>query len=342
MQLALLVKSHPNARYAQSMLMLAVRECECLLFALNAKTDVRVETLAGTPFLILDVQSMPEEDWAYLARHSAVALAAVCEGEWLKPVVFPTPQYLDADLSQVLKYKGKTNPDFTRLMLNCARSASAFARSQEPLTVLDPICGRGTSLFCALETGDCAIGIETDEKAIHEADVYFIHSLQYHRYKHRREEHSLTLTGGGAVREYRYTFANSPEVYKQGRTLSMRLIRGDTRQTDAILGAEQCHLIVADLPYGVQHAPREGRGVCSPETLLREALPAYRKTLKQGGAIALAFNTYTLPRETVLALVQAAGFTPMQEPPFESFAHWVEQAVNRDLVVAVKGPAPKP
>jgi hypothetical protein len=34
--------------------------------------------------------------------------------------------------------------------------------------------------------------------------------------------------------------------------------------------------------------------------------------------------------------MSAAGFTPLTQPPFVGFAHWVEQAVNRDMVIAVK------
>lgn len=336
MQFALLVKSHANARYAQSLQKLAALECECLLSALNIRAVVAMETIAGTSFLTVETDSFDEEAWAYLSRHSGIAFAAIRDGEWLKPLALRRRAYLEPDLSQVLKYKGKTNADFTAMMVHCARSASAFALTATPLRVMDPICGRGTSLFCALEEGDCAIGVETDEKAVHEADTYFEKYLQYHRYKHKREERSLTLRGGGAMREYRYTLANDAERYKQGETLTLRLIRGDTTRADEIVGAEGCHLIVGDLPYGVQHAPHEGHGSATLETLLHKAMPAYAKALLPGGAIAIAFNTYTLPRETLVREMTAAGLVPLMQPPFNDFTHWVEQAVNRDMVVAQK------
>lgn len=335
-QFALLVKSHANARYAQSLQKLAVLECECLLSALNVRADVAIETIAGTPFLTVETDSLNEEAWAYLSRHSGIAFAAVRDGEWLKPLALHRKTYLDSDLSQVLKYKGKTNADFTAMMLHCARSASVFALATTPLRVLDPICGRGTSLFCALEEGDCAIGVETDEKAVHEADTYFEKYLQYHRYKHKREERSLTLRGGGAMKEYRYTLANDVEHYKQADTLTLRLIRGDTTRADEVVGAEGCHLIVGDLPYGVQHAPHEGHGMATLETLLKKAMPAYARALLPGGAIAIAFNTYTLPKETLVREMTVSGLVPLIQTPFNDFSHWVEQAVNRDMVVAQK------
>ena len=50
----------------------------------------------------------------------------------------------------------------------------------------------------------------------------------------------------------------------------------------------------------------------------------------------MAFNTFTLKRESVCAALQSAGFKSLREPPFDDFSHWVEQAVNRDMVIAVK------
>lgn len=336
MQFALLVKSHSNVRYAQSLLKLAVLECQCMLCALNAKAEVRIESLAGTPFLILETEALDEAGWTYLSRHSAICLAAVKNEDWLRPLELRSAAYLESDLAQVLKYKGKTNADFTAMMIHCARSASAFAMARESITVLDPVCGRGTTLFCALQEGDNAIGIDEDEKAVHEADVYFERYLQYHRYKHRREEQSITLRKGGAVMERRFTLSNSAEAYKKGDTLSLRLIRGDSSRADEMVGSASCHLIIGDLPYGVQHAPKDGKKISSLEGLLRSALPAWGRALLPGGAIALSFNTYTLPRAMLVAEMKRAGLKPLETPPFDDFSHWVEQAVNRDMVIAVK------
>ena len=336
MQFALLVKSHANARYAQAMQKLAAVECECMLFAFNAKVELRYETIAGTPFLILETDSLGQVEWAYLARHSSLSLAAVREGEWLRPLPLDSRAYLPPDLAQVLKYKGKTNADFTGLMLNCARAASAFALSQEPLTVLDPLCGRGTTAFCALAGGDNAVGLEADEKALHEADTYLRRYLEYHRYKHRREQRSITLRGGGALRETCYTLANDAAHYKQGLTRTLCWVHGDTAAADQATGQGGCHIIAGDLPYGVQHGPRDGSGTGTLAGLLERAMPAYYRALASGGALALSFNTYTLPRAVVVGSMRGAGFKPLEAPPFNDFSHWVEQAVNRDMVIAVK------
>ena len=90
-QFALLVKSHANARYAQSLQKLAAVECDCMLFALNAKADIRYETLAGTPFLMLTCDTLGQAEWAYLARHSSLSLAAERDGDWLRPLRLDRP-----------------------------------------------------------------------------------------------------------------------------------------------------------------------------------------------------------------------------------------------------------
>jgi tRNA G10 N-methylase Trm11 len=101
-------------------------------------------------------------------------------------------------------------------------------------------------------------------------------------------------------------------------------------------GKEGCHLIVGDLPYGVQHAPKDGRKISSLRGLMEEALPAYYAALKAGGTIALSFNAYTLSRDDAAQMMRSAGFNVQTHPPYHDFSHWVEQAVNRDFVVARK------
>ena len=337
MRYAFQIKTHANARYALSMDKLALLECRCLLHSLGIDAAVSQEKLAGTRFIIVETEQLDERGWEILSGHSGVSFAALQDGEWLKPLRLHQARYLDADLAQVLKYKGKTNADFTLMMLHCAKAASVFALSPEPLTVMDPLCGRATALFCALQEGNNAVGVEIDEKDVHEADTYFERYLQYHRLKHRRETYSATLPEGGHAEEIRYQLALDAEAYRRGDVRSLRLFRGDTAQADKMAGRESCHLLVADLPYGVQHTAQGGKGFTTLERLMQTAFPAWRRALRKGGAAAVAFNTYTLKREAVCAEMAKAGFRVLTDPPFRDFSHWVEQAVNRDMVIAVRG-----
>ena len=336
MQYAFEIKPHANARYALSMEKLARIECQCLLYALGIHADVSLENFAGTPFLIMETEPLDERGWKSLSVHSGVTFAAMKNGDWLKPLPMHQDAYLGSDLPQVLKYKGKTNADFTLMLIHCAKAASAFALDEAPLTVLDPICGRATTLFCALQEGNHSVGIEINHKDIHEADTYFRRYLQYHRHKHKRETFSATLPEGGHAEEIRYQLANSAEAFKDGDVRTLRIFHGNTVQADHMPGRESCHLLIADLPYGVQHSSKSAKGKSPLEELLRDALSAWYQTLLTGGAAAVAFNTYTVKREWIAAEMKNAGFTVLTKPPFNDFEHWVEQAVNRDVVIAVK------
>ena len=336
MRYALLVKPHANARYTQSLRKLAIAELQCLLAAWDVPAEPSWTEIAGTSFLTFEAEELSPLAWQTVSGHSAICFAVVREGIFLRPVPLAKRKYLPDDLPEVLKYKGKTNSDFTSMMIHCACAVSDFARDPGPLTLLDPLCGRGTTLFCALEAGHHGIGVDLDAKAVAEADVYFSRYLQYHHIKHERQRANATLGQGRNAPEFRYTLANTPESYRQGECRTLRLFAGDTREADRMAGKESCHLLLADLPYGVQHAPRAGKAISSLREFLSDALPAYYAALKAGGAIALSFNIYTLPRSEIAHMMQNAGFKVQTHPPYHDFSHWVEQAVNRDFVVARK------
>lgn len=336
MRYAMLLKPHANTRYRQSLLTLALTELECCLQAWGLYDGAELCDIAGEPFVAFNAEDLTPEMWRSLSSHSGCCFAARIQDGALIPVERTGRRYLPDELSQVLKYKGKTNADFTRMLLHCARDASAFARSQEPLTVLDPLCGKATTLFCALDEGDNAIGMDIDAKALGEADTYFERFLKLHRFKHRREVSSLTLPGGKGVKCTTFTMADTPERFKAGDSRSLKLIYSDLDRLPKLLRPESCHLAVGDLPYGVQHAPQEGQRIASLEKLVTKAAAGCAGVLRKGGALALSFNAYTLRRGQVVHAMVSAGLQVLNEPPYNGFAHWVEQAVDRDAVIALK------
>ncbi len=337
MRYAMLLKPHANARYRQSLQQLAMNELQVMLQFWQPGCTPGATTLAGESFLCFDADEMPSGLLRMLSRHSGCALLCQLRPDGLLcPIERKPDWFLPEELPQVLKYKGKTNADFTMMLLNCALAASAFAGSDQPLTVLDPVCGKGTTAFCVLCQGHNAIGVDRDEKALHEADTYLARSLKLNRIKHKRTTGSQTLISGGHVPVTDFAMAQSAEEQKQGLTRSLRLISGDAGQLGRMMKQGSCHLIVGDLPYGVQHASQEGRGLSSPERLLGRIAEGCAQVLKPGGVAAFSFNAYTLPWAKAAAVLEAAGLEVLQEPPFNGFAHWVEQAVERDAVFARK------
>lgn len=321
------LRAHANARYQESLISLAQKELRCMLKACGAEAEVTPRTLGGASFLCFEAELTPAQQ-EYLEGLSGLYMTAALEGELLRPLPRLKQNSLPQDMPDILKYKGKTNADFTQLMINLALAAGGQGRTDRPL-ILDPICGRGTTLFCAAVRGMDAAGIESDGKSLEEGVAFARRWLQYHRIKHGAEKSSHTLPGGRSAPETRLTLRT--EAGEQ--TLSW--FHADTREAGSLMKRRPAHALVADLPYGVQHAPRENGRMSTLEALLTQALPAWRQALRPGCAAAIAFNTYTLRRDTLARLAEAAGFTLPGAPEYADFSHWVEQAVQRDVLIAL-------
>ena len=321
------LRAHANARYQQSMLTLSHRELRCMLQACDISAEVEQRFLGGAPFLCFEAPELTPMQRAFLQRLSGLYMTAALEGDLLRPLDrVQTPAFLPQDMPEILKYKGKTNADFTQLMINLALAAGGQWQNIHP-RIADPICGKGTALYCALIRGADAVGVDTDQKSLQEASAFTQKWLQYHRIKHAPARESRTLSGGRNAPVTRFSITDGKQ------TQELILIRADTRDTGSLLKKSLAHALVADLPYGVQHAPRENGRMDTLEGLIREALPAWRQALLPGCCAAIAFNSYTLKRDTLARAAEEAGFAAVTDPLYADFSHWVEQAVNRDVLV---------
>ena len=336
MEYAFLLWPHANPRYVTSLRKLALQELHCMLKACGIPAEILWKELGGAPWLHVSCTSLSSSALRLISGHSSIYMGATLENGLLRPLDYKAAEYLPPDMAEVLKYKGKTNAAFTGLMLNCALCASAFAQSTEPLFVMDPMCGKATSLFCALKLGHNTIGVETDGKDVQEAAGFISRYLKLHRIKHKVSQGSLTLPGGKSAPFTAFKLADTAEHYQAGDTRTLKLIHGDTLHCSAMQKAQSIHLMVADLPYGVQHAPLKGQRTGGFLSLLEDALKGWYQVIKPGGAIALSFNTYTLKKTDLKKELQKAGFLVLSDAPYDDFEHWVEQAVQRDLVVAIK------
>lgn len=344
---------HTNVRYRLEQTELTLRELRCMLASLAPSypddhlLDASLSSvmLLGAPFLRLETSAaLPEGILSPLSGLSSILMIFEEQSPLLRPVLGRLPLYLTEDLPDVLKYKGKTNVTFTELMINVGLSAAGLLEASRPLTVLDPLCGRGTTLFCALMRGMNSVGLDAQKSAIEDADAYLQRYFALHHFKHRRQDTSVTIPQGQKNRGQRcisYTAAADKEAFLQDDTRFLRLIPGDTALSGPLLSRkkDQVDLLVSDLPYGVQHAPKDGQGgnvmLESIEGMLRRALPQWLQALRKGGSCTLSFNTYTLRREKLVSLMSEAGFQVLGEP-YEQFTHEVEQAVRRDVVTALK------
>ena len=328
---------HVNIRYRDSLNRLNRFELLSMLRALSLDCDVAVGSAGGADFLTFESRPLSGEELTWLSRHSAVVFMAEKNGSLLRPLEHARADYLGEDLPEILKYKGKTSVSFIRMMINTALSLSPFSMSGSPLTLLDPVCGKGTACFCALQAGMNAVGVDSDRNAVREAGEYFSRYLRYHLLKHSVRSFSET-DGKNPVPVKEFTFSDTKEHYQRQDTRFLRLAAGDTAQAPAVCRRHPVHLVVADLPYGVQHAPRFGGKTESFGALLSRSLPCWRKAMLPGGVAAVSFNTLTFPTRQVLDIAKASGFTPFEGSLFSGLRHEVEQAVVRDVVFMINKP----
>ena len=330
-----LLRPHANSRYQAEALKLARAELIALLEKGGGSAEVRCESRVGCDWLAFEAEPLTPRQAALLSLGAHLYLLFEEENGALRPVLGQAESFLGGDLPLVLKYKGKTNETFTAFMLNLALCASDFGL-EEPLTALDPMCGRGTTAFIALNRGWNAMAFDQDPASIDEGVKYFRKYLEYHRVKHNQADKSMTAKGKQAALLHAFQFADTPERFKAGDTRQLTMAALPAEKLGLVYRKPCCHLIAADLPYGVQHAPGGGRKMPSLEDMLYEALPVLTDLLQTGGAMALSFNVNTLRPDMVRGMMAEVGLDVMDGAAYEDLAHWVEQAITRDVAVAVR------
>lgn len=329
---ALLTLDSSNRLYASHAGDLLVAELLAVSTALHAEIDdVAAITLGGIGYVVFTASTLDDHDRFIVSNLSTVrALFELLPDELLRPIELDPLAYFASDLVTIQRYPGKTNEQFTHLVLNLAVAAStaAAARSSQgrPVRVLDPVAGRGTTLNRALTYGYNASGIEITAADVDQYRTFITTYLKNKRVKHKKTEQN--------VRKGQHAGTHRTTV-RIGGGQQLELIKGDTTTAAALFPAKSFDALVADLPYGVHHraATPSGRGR-SPYELLDASLDGWHHVMRSGAAIALAFNTKTLARREVTELFRAHGFDTVGHP--QSFEHIVDRSITRDVAVARK------
>lgn len=303
--------------------------------------EVSEAAIGGVRYVTFAADGLGDRDVALLANlSSAYALFEVEGGGLLRPVELRPLDRFDDDLITIPKYQGKTNEQFTKLLLNVTLLSSAFARSMldRSFAVLDPLCGRGTTLSQALMYGFDAAGIDLDRKDFDAYSAFIQAWLKRKRVKHHAQHGPLRLGGKVAGRRLRISLAAAKEDYKAGVTQHLDLVNAETTRALEFFRPETFDLIVADAPYGVQHGSRTAaKGLArSPLDLLADAAPVWARLLRRGGACGIAWNTLVARRDAAAAILADAGLGPLESGPYLAFRHRVDQAIQRDILVARK------
>ncbi len=333
MQYALMPWPYLNSRYDASIRPMLMKELSRLMECAGMGSDVGEASFGGLNFLCFESEPLSPRALQILSSHSHLRLLFEVRPDGsMFPLVSARTPVVGGDLSSIIKYKGKTSELFTRSLISLAVLESEFSGEIfTRLALLDPMCGRGTTLFEALNRGWNAVGSDLDQTDVDQGYAFLKRYLEFGRFKHETKDFSMTV-GKTQVKRRQITLARRGEKTAEGALAASFIAADLVSAADAHKGGS-FHLIVCDLPYGVQHAPGGDRTL---DALLMRALPSLHRVLKAGGAIALSFNAYTMKRERMTALLSDAGFSPRDDESWRGLDHWVEQAVRRDFVIAVR------
>jgi hypothetical protein len=292
----------------------------------DGRLDALLATLSGT----LGVLDVRQED------------PAAPENPLLRPRTLPDVLRHPSDLETTLRYRGKTNEQFTALLVNLAAALSARRDGllDGTLDLLDPLCGRGTTLNRALRLGLSPVGAEIDRRDVEEYRAFLGTWLRTHRWKHTLETARLTVHGEQLGSRTEAELAPDKQTLRRGDGQRLTLLACDTARLGEVLPARSVDALVGDLPYGVQHGGRAGgTWQRSPLEVLRAAAPVWRSLLRDGAGLALAVNRRTLDHAEASAVLADAGLRVLSADG--AFRHRVDQSIDRDVLLAVPDDHPR-
>src|SRR5688572_18856931 len=188
---ALLILPSTNRVYAGSSLALTQAELEVFNRAVlgGRLDDIGTDDIGGIPYVLFSAEDLTERDADFLANLSSIYALFQVDGGLLRPIGLRPLDRYDDDLITIQKYAGKTNEQFTKLLLNVTLLGSAFAPHmlERHFRLIDPLCGRGTTLNQAMMYGFDAAGIDIDQKDFEAYAVFIQRWLKDKRIKHKAE-----------------------------------------------------------------------------------------------------------------------------------------------------------
>ena len=308
-------------------------------------TDVRSVSIAGVGYLEVTLDGEPRPE--VLGQLAAVHALFAREGELLRPVPLTRTERFDDDLLSIPKYPGKTNEQFTRVVLNVTLASTTWAGdlASRRFSVLDPLAGRGTTLSWALTLGHDAAGVEIEAREVEAYSAFLRTYLRRKRVKHTIDLHPVRRNGKHVAHLLEAELSADREAYRAGERQSLELFAADTLATADLFGKRRFDVIVTDAPYGVTHGSRAGGARAggpargrdrSPGALLEVAVPVWVSVLRTGGALGIAWNTHGLSRADLAAICTGAGLTVCDDGPYLELAHRVDAGIRRDVLVARK------
>jgi hypothetical protein len=315
-----------STQYAELVTALAPHEIALSAVGSHLKDDISLIQLGQQNYLKLELDTELDESLKQTLDNFATTNAYFTyydrlgdvTGPLLKPIEIPHDPPFPTSLIATRRYRGKTNELFTQFMCNVARYSSDYAKTPwRKITLFDPLCGGGTTLFVGLVLGADVVGIEKNQQSV-EKTISFL------------KEYMKEARISAKFRVDR--FKNVGKRWFITLDKSIRCVVGRGNTSDAkyfVNGLKRPQLIVTDLPYGIQHRAEW-------QELLVSALPVWSQNMADGGALVFSWDATRFPRDEMIQLVQeVSDFTVLNQPPYNQLAHRVDRVIkHRDVIVA--------
>ena len=348
MKYAILYNPGHNRVYFETSLKLSISEFSIVAQKFSTKCEnIQRQNIYGVDYLTFQTDTeLAETDVKMLFDLSFIyalfQVETIQEELYFKPIRKMREGFVDDGIGAILKYTGKTNEIFTRMMINVAVCSGGDAKSTaENIRLLDPIAGKGTTLYEGLVKGYDVYGIEIGDKVVKESYHFLKKFLEMAKYKF--DSSIIKVSGPNkSFSAVRHTFvtAKTKEDYKNKNTRTIEMVAGNSMYANKYYKKNFFDVIVGDLPYGVQHGnvttEKQSSLTRNPSELLKACLPAWKEVLKPGGTIVLAWNSNVLPRAKMEQLFAEQGFDVKNEDSYLEFEHRVDQSILRDIIVAQK------
>ena len=367
--------------YFKSSQKLAASEFSIVSQKLSAPVlKVEYKIIAGLEYFTFSVESiLTPGDLDIVSGLSFVyalfELAAHDGAGCLLPIAKSDYCFVDEGISSILKYTGKTNELFTRMLINvayysqdCANEAAYGSQdglqdgarevvygsldganeaaygsldSMREVRLLDPVAGKGTTLYEGLIKGFNVYGVEIGDKVVTEAYHFMKKFLETGKYKHKSGIQKVSgVNKSFTANRYTFEIARSKAGQKSNDVRVFEIIAGNSVHAGVFYKRGFFDMIVGDLPYGVQHGSvtnqKQGPLTRNPSELLGACLGAWADVLKPGGAMVLSWNKNVLARGGVEALLGGCGLEVLDGPAYRGFEHRVDQSIVRDVAAAKK------
>jgi hypothetical protein len=247
----------------------------------------------------------------------------------LEPIPLADQFVFGTEVVTAQRYKGKTSERLTRLMLNVARAADA-SMADHDRSVLDPMCGRGTTLNWALLYGARATGLDVDRRALDDYATFLEQWAKSNRYPHKMQRYKKQHSES---RHFDFTVAVDRETLANKSAPDIRTFNVPADSESVPVGRHA--MLVSDLPYGIQHQARSD-GKRTPTTivdLVENVATRWPEQIRTGGSVALSWNTKTVRPSEMAALLQPVGFDTV---PTRGFEHQVDRTITRDVLLATR------